>query len=183
MTWLGYLAPHYGLRVTVGSNNFANGIYFRYSAYLGRHLSGCSYLPPSCLALSLSSMLASSSPSQYKLIKKSQLIITYTATVLLDDQIVARTTPNICSTATACVVLETWSWNRDSYDEHLGFLRYLEHGKSNDSGMAAVRRTAGRALCSNAAPDTGQQQILVTTNNAIITRSRDRQSLRFLDLK
>jgi acetyl esterase/lipase len=118
---------------------------------------------------------------------------------------IALSTRYIYSAATSrCAALGSILWNPDSYVQDLGFLRYLDHGKvTDDIGVYWVKgnstlhcraiTTEGElrnypcssslpALCSNTASDT-VRQVSVTTNNATITGSRDRQAFRFLGLK
>lgn len=118
---------------------------------------------------------------------------------------IALSTPYIYSAATSrCAALGTTLWNPDSYNQDLGFLRYLDQGKNTSNvGVYWIKgnstlhcraiTTEGDfknypcsaklpALCSNTAADT-VRQVSVTTNNATITGYRNAQSFRFLGLK
>jgi hypothetical protein len=119
---------------------------------------------------------------------------------------IALSTRSVFSEAESrCAILGTTIWDPDSFQHDLGFLRYLDHGKSSrdDVGVYWVRgsdtlhcrviTTEGTfknypcdtqlpALCSNTATNT-VQQVSVPVNNATITGHRDRQAFRFLGLK
>lgn len=119
--------------------------------------------------------------------------------------VVALSTPKSYSAAASqCVALGTMLWNSDSYNQDLGFLRYLSHGQNGSTaGVYWINgdsthhcraiTTEGElqrhpctkqlpALCSNTATDT-VRQISVLTNTATITGYRDKHAFRFLGLR
>ncbi|KAF2824275.1 alpha/beta-hydrolase [Ophiobolus disseminans] len=153
-----------------------------------------------------SSVAASASPQS---IGSDISIVTHNdlygnATVRRAAAVALSTPTSYAAAASRCAVLGTVLWSRESNNQDLGFLRYLDHSKTTDEvgtywiegnstlHCRAITTEGGLktypcstqlpALCSNTATD-AVRHISVTTNNATIIGYRDKQSFRFLGLR